>query len=500
MSGAKSGGERRLRQSVGKFGVLLGLIVWTLSATMPAEDPKAATAPPVTGTASAHLSPEHLRQYSDLAVTWMQQYLRIDTTNPPGHEMRAVAFYKTILDEEGIENRAFEYAPGRGDLWARIPHTTSEAKRPIILLNHTDVVTSDATHWKVPPFSGEIKNGYIWGRGAQDMKDEGLAQLVAMVMLKRENVALDRDVIFLAVADEEVDGAGTDWFITHQRDLLGNAEYLINEGGENLLEDTRVKYVGVDVGEKTIYWVRVVAHGQPGHGSRPNPDSAPNRLVRALDRILAYRTPLRVLPVVDEFLRDMAPYESPGRAASYRNIRKAIEDKNFREDVERDPSLNFLLRDTISLTMLGGSAQTNVIPPEAWANLDVRILPGGDPKAVVEALRRVVNDPNVTVEPLSGEFRVANYSGTDNALFAAIRDVAGKYFPGTPVVPHITSGYTENQRYRPLGIVAYGFDPYTATEEEGNTEHGNDERIRVDEVRRGPRVLFDVVAAVAKAK
>jgi len=244
----------------------------------------------------------------------------------------------------------------------------------------------------------------------------------------------------------------------------------------------------------------VVAHGRPGHGSRPNPDSAPNRLVRALDRILAYRTPLRVLPVVEEFLRDMAPYEPPERAAEYRDIRKAIEDKSFREEVERDPSLNFLLRDTISLTMLGGSEQTNVIPSEAWANLDVRILPGGDPKAVLEALRRVVNDPNVTVEPLSGEFRVANYSGTDNALFAAIRDVSGRYFPGTPVVPHITSGYTENQRYRPLGMVAYGFDPYTATDEEGNTEHGNDERIRVDEVRRGPRILFDVVAEVAGAR
>ena len=161
--------------------------------------------------------------------------------------------------------------------------------------------------------------------------------------------------------------------------------------------------------------------------------------------------------------------------------------------------MNFLLRDTISLTMLGGSGQTNVIPPEAWANLDVRILPGGDPKAVLETLRRVVNDPDVTIEPLEKEFRVANYSGTDNALFEAIREASAKYFPGTPVVPHITSGYTENQRYRPLGIIAYGFCPYTATEEEGNTEHGNDERIRVEEVRRGPRVLFDVVVKVAGA-
>ena len=450
-----------------------------------------------TGLASAHISADHLQQYSDLAEKWMQEYLRVDTTNPPGNEARAVTFFKKIFDEEGIENRDFEYAPGRGDLWARIPHTTPEAKRPIILLNHMDVVTSDASHWKVPPFSGEVRDGYIWGRGAQDMKDEGLAQLVVMVMLKREKAALDRDVIFLAVSDEEADGTGTDWFIKNQQVLLGNAEFLINEGGEDLLENGKVKYVGVDVGEKTTYWLHVVAHGRPGHGSRPNVDSAPNRLVHALNKIVAYRTPLRVLPVVDEFLRDMAPYEPADRAAYYRDAKKAIGEKKFQEEVEKDESLNFLLRDTISLTMMGGSGQTNVIPPEAWANLDVRILPGGDPKALLETVRRVVNDPDVTVEPLNDEFRVANYSGTDNSLYRAIKEVSAKYFPGTPVVPHITSGYTENQRYRPLGMIAYGFNPYTATDEEGNTEHGNDERIRVEEVRRGPRVLYDVVVKVA---
>ena len=143
-----------------------------------------------------------------------------------------------------------------------------------------------------------------------------------------------------------------------------------------------MKYVGVDVGEKTTFWLHVVAHGTPGHASRPIADSAPNRLVRALDRILAYRTPLKVLPVVEEFLRDMAPYEPPEQAREYRNIRKLIEDKKFQQDVEKNESLNFLLRDTIALTMMGGSEQTNVIPPEAWANLDVRILPGGDPKAL----------------------------------------------------------------------------------------------------------------------
>lgn len=449
--------------------------------------------------ASLQIPQVRIEQYADLAQNWMQQYLRIDTSNPPGKELRGAEFFKKILDQEGIENRVFEYAPGRADLWARLPHTTPSAQRPMVMLNHMDVVTSDASHWKVPPFSGEIVSGALYGRGAQDMKGEGLAQLVALVMLKREKVALGRDVIFLAVSDEEAGGTGTDWFIAHQRELLGNAEFLINEGGENLREGEKVKYIGVDVGEKTTFWLRLTAHGRPGHGSRPIPDSAPNRLVRALDRVIAYRTPLKLLPVVEEFMSGMAPYEPPERAENFRNIRQAILNSRFQDEVEKDESINYLLRNTISLTMLGGSQQTNVIPPEAWANLDVRMLPGEDTQAFLESIRRVVNDPNVTVEPVNKDFLVANYSPTGTALYSAIREVSAHYFPGSPVVPRITSGYTENQRYRPLGIHAYGYSPFTATREEGSTEHGNDERIRVEEVRRGPRVLYDLLLKVAGA-
>jgi len=450
------------------------------------------------GLASDNIPPERLKQYADLALQWQREYLRIDTTNPPGNEVGAAEFFKEIFDREDIENRVFNYAPGRADIWARIPHTASSPQRPIVLLNHMDVVTSEATHWKVPPFSAEIVDGSIYGRGAQDMKNEGLAQFMVMVMLKREKVELDRDVIFLAVSDEEVDGTGSDWFIEHQRDLLGNAEFLINEGGENLLEDNgHVKYVGVDVGEKAAFWLHMVAHGRAGHGSLPIADSAPNRLVQALDRIIAYRTPLKALPVAEEFLRAMSPYESPERAEKFRNIQQALQDKNFQREVEQDESLNYLLRDTIALTMMGGSEQTNVIPPEAWANLDVRLLPGDDPKQFLETIRQVVNDPNVSIAPLNADFRLANSSPTNTELFSAIRKVSAAYFPGTPVVPRLDSGYTENQRYRPLGINSYGFTPYTSTDEEGSTEHGNDERIRVEEVRRGFRVLYDVVMTVA---
>ncbi len=438
---------------------------------------------------------ERLEQYSDLAVRWMQEYLQVDTTNPPGNEARAAAFFKRILDREGIENQVFEYAPGRANLIARLKGNGT--RRPIILLNHEDVVTSDAARWKAPPFSGLILDGAMYGRGAQDMKCEGLAQLLVMIMLKRERVPLDRDVIFLATADEEADGTGTDWMIAHHRDLLGNAEFLITEGGENLRDQAGVKYIGVDVAEKSPFWLVVTAHGRPGHGSRPIFDSAPNRLVRALGRILAYQTELKALPVTEEFLRLMAPSQPPQRARWFRDLKSALRDKRFRKAVENDESLNSILRNTISLTRLGGSRQTNVIPGEAAAHLDVRLLPGEDPKAFLEEMRRVVDDPNVSVEPESAEFRVANASPLDTALFDSFRRVTARYFPGTPVAPRLTGGYTENQRYRSLGIASYGFSPYTVTPEEGATEHGDNERIRVEELRRGYRVLYDVVTGVA---
>ncbi len=444
---------------------------------------------------SSQIPRERLEAYSDQAVQWLQQYLQVDTTNPPGNEARAAAFFKKILDAEGIQNRVFEFTPGRANIWARVKADGS--RRPIILLNHMDVVTSDASRWKYPPFSGTIADGVMYGRGAQDMKCEGLAQLMVLVMLHREHVPLTRDVIFLGTADEEVNDAGTDWMIEHHRELLGNAEYLLTEGGENLLADGKVKYVGVDAAEKAPFWLHVVAHGRAGHGSRPIADSAPDRLVRALDRVLAYHTEFQVIPTVDQFLKNMARFESGKRAQQFADVRQALKDPGFRAEIEHDESLAYMLRDTISLTMLGGSRQTNVIPGEAWANLDVRLLPGEVPEQFLETIRKVVNDPAVTVEPLSSGFQAPNSSPTDTPLFDAIRRVAGAWFPTAVVTPMLTSGYNENQRYRKLGIVGYGFTPYTATAEETASEHSDNERIRVEEVRRGYRVLYDLVIEVS---
>ncbi len=448
--------------------------------------------------ASDAIPEQRIQAYANLAVDWMQQYLQIDTSNPPGNEDRAVAWFKKILDAEGIENRTFEFAPGRGDIWARIPATIQPKKRPIILLSHTDVVTSDPSHWKVPPFSGKVLDGLMYGRGAQDMKCEGLAQLVAMVMLKREQVPLDRDVILLATGDEEVNDRGTDWFIANQRPLLEDAEYLITEGGENPLENGQVKYLGIDVAEKAPFWIRLTATGTPGHGSRPIAESAPNRLVRALNKIINFQTPLKATPAAQRFLAAMASEQTPQRARWFRDLPQAIRDPRFQREAETDSSLNYMLRDTISLTMLGGSQQTNVIPGEAWANLDVRLLPGDDPQAFLAELRQVVDDPNVRVEPLRQEqYQPSNASPIDTTLMAAIKTVAAHYFPSAPVVPRLSGGYTENQRFRQLGMVSYGYSPYTATPEEGATEPGDNERIRVEELRRGFRVLYDVLTQLA---
>ncbi|HLH09802.1 MAG TPA: M20/M25/M40 family metallo-hydrolase [Terriglobales bacterium] len=452
------------------------------------------------GLASESIPIDREKQYQTMAIDWMQQYLRIDTTNPPGNEGKAVAFLKSIFDRENIENQEFEYRPGRGNIWARVPATVANPKRPLILLSHMDVVTSDASQWKYPPFSATINNGVMYGRGAQDMKSEGLAQLMVMVMLKREKVALDRDIIFLATADEEVDDSGTDWMIANRRELLENAEFLITEGGENPLVGGKVKYVGLDVAEKSPFWLHVVATGKPGHGSRPSPDSAPNRLIRALYRIQNYQPEIKVIPVMQEFMRDLAPLQPELLQPKFRDIRRAMKEPAFREMISQDDSLNFLFRDSIAITMLSGSEQTNVIPAQAWANLDVRLLPGEDPTKFLETIRKVVADPNVTVTPMKDNFEVPNASPIHTDLYRSIEEVANHYFPGAPVVPRLSGGYTENQRFRQLGVVSYGFSPFAATEEEGSTEHANNERIRVAEVERGPKVLYDVVVNLAGAK
>jgi acetylornithine deacetylase/succinyl-diaminopimelate desuccinylase-like protein len=433
--------------------------------------------------------------YQEMAVDLMQKYLRIDTSNPPGNEIAAARFFKEIFDREKIPSEIFEYEPGRANIIARLKGNGT--KRPVILLSHMDVVTADPAKWRVDPFSAEILDGYIYGRGALDMKSDGLLHLMTMIILARQRQQLSRDIIFLATADEEVHDKGSLWMIANQAALFKDAEYLITEGGDNLLEDGRVKYVGVDVAEKAPYWLKLTATGQPGHGSRPITDSAANRMVRAMSRIIAYETPIKVLPAVEKFLRDIAPLQTEPLRSRFANIRESLRDPAFVKQITSDREYNYMLRNTISLTMMSGSRQTNVIPNTVTCNLDVRLLPGERPEDFLAELRRVIDDPSIQIENTNG-FKPPNSSPIDTELFNLISRITKAHHPEALITTKMLSGYTESQLYRQLGITSYGWSPIYTTAEEGEGVHGNNERISVKNVREGTREMYEVVSQLAR--
>jgi acetylornithine deacetylase/succinyl-diaminopimelate desuccinylase-like protein len=432
--------------------------------------------------------------YEARAVERLRDFLRINTSNPPGNEQRAADFFCDLFSKEGIECQVFPIAPGRANAYARLRGDGS--RRPIILLNHTDVVTADAKEWSVPPFSAEIRDGAIYGRGAQDMKAEGMLQAMAMVALKREGVPLARDVVFLAAADEEVSSTGSAWMLAQKPELLAGAEYLINEGGENIIENGALPFWGVDVAEKVPFWLRLVAHGQAGHGSVPLRDAAPHRLVRGLARVVEYKPPLKVLPEAQRELCDEARVHAARDSGQFCHLETSLHDPAFRRRVSDHPDWSPLLRNTISLTVLHGGSQTNVIPAEATAELDVRLLPGEDPQKFLAELRNVIADPSIEIQPIAAP-RQTNSSPMDNELWRVFEQVIAQHYPGTQVSPRLLASSTESPLYRQLGIASYGFAPFVSTVKESNTSHGTDERISVKEYRQGLRVLYDVLTGIA---
>jgi acetylornithine deacetylase/succinyl-diaminopimelate desuccinylase-like protein len=433
----------------------------------------------------------------DEAAALLSQYLRINTTNPPGNEIVAARWLAAVLRREGIEVQVFEPAPGKANLYARLRGDGSA--RPLILLNHMDVVLASPEYWQVDPFSGVVRGGYIWGRGALDMKGEGIVQLMTVLILKRAGVPLRRDVIFLATSDEEIGaGVGAGWFTEHHADLIRDAEFLINEGGTiRANERGGVDYYGVGTTEKSPFWLDVTARGTAGHGSRPTADNPVHRLVRALDRIADWRTPLAVTPAVERYFHDLAGVETDSmRRRWFADIRAALRDSDAARAITGDLTYNALLRNTISITGLKGSDKTNVIPPVATAALDVRLLPGQEPAAFLAELERVVGDTAVTFRP-QGPSWPATESPTDTELFRAIEAAARARHPGALVTTPMLAGFTDSHYFRRLGIASYGLGPFPLTTSDSRGVHGNDERVSLEALRFGVRFLYDVVGRVA---
>jgi acetylornithine deacetylase/succinyl-diaminopimelate desuccinylase-like protein len=433
----------------------------------------------------------------DEATALLSQYLRINTTNPPGNEIAAARWLAAVLRRDGIDAQIFEPAPGKANLYARLRGDGSA--RPLILLNHMDVVLASSEYWSVDPFSGLVKDGSIWGRGALDMKGEGIAQLMTLLILKRAHVPLKRDIIFLATSDEEIGaGVGAGWIAEHQADLVKDAEFLLNEGGQTRADGQGgVVFYGVGTTEKSPFWLDVTARGTAGHGSRPTPDNPVHRLIRALNRIAAWETPLTVTPTVERSFRDLATIE---RDTTLRrrlsDIRTAIRDSGAARAITADLTYNALLRNTISITGLKGSAKTNVIPPIATAAIDVRLLPGQDPAAFLADLTRIVGDTAVTIRP-EGPNWPATESSSETELFRAIAAAAHARHPGALVTTLMLPGFTDSHYFRRMGIASYGLGPFPLTQNDARGVHGNDERVSVDALRFGVRFYYDVVARVA---
>jgi acetylornithine deacetylase/succinyl-diaminopimelate desuccinylase-like protein len=431
------------------------------------------------------------RALQDETVTRLQEYLRIDTTNPPGNETRGVEYLAGLLETAGIGSETVESAPGRGNLWARIEGGDEPA---LLLLHHVDVVPADPDHWTRDPFSGEIESGWLYGRGALDTKTGGMLQLQAFLALARSGAALDRDVIYMATADEEAGGyQGVGWLVENRPELFEGVGYVLNEGGGGSRDGERVSFA-VEVTQKVPLWLRLVAEDAPSHGSTPHVTSAVTRLVRALQRLSEHRFEARVVPAVGAFFEALADAAEPEWREAFAQIGETVQDADLLLKLQLEqPRLHALLRNTCSITMLEGSNKINVVPPDASAQIDCRLLPDQDPEAFVELLGIVLNDPGIRIERIMG-FTPA-VSPADTPLFDAIASVCDSHFPGARVFPGVLTGFTDSHFLRDRGIVAYGFVPQVTPTGEGRRVHGNDERVAVEDVRRGVVMMLQILEA-----
>ena len=430
----------------------------------------------------------------DETVDKMREYFRINTTNPPGNELQTALWLKGVLEKEGFETQILDtvsLGAGRANFYARLKGNGS--KKAIALVHHMDVVPANPAYWSHDPFASDTAGGFIYGRGALDMKGEGIAQLMAMLLLKRTGAPLNRDIVFIANSDEELGSTGAIQFADKHPDLLKDVEFLVTEGGDNLVQNGKLAYWGIGVAEKRTFWQNVLVKGTPSHGSRPTKQNPVPRLVRALDRIANYETPLHVTPGVAKYFKDISVNYRGEHQLWLSDVEAAIRIPRARAWLTNDVYWNATLRNTISLTGLQGSNKTNVIPPEASAKLDIRLLPDQDPEAFLATLKRVVDDTAVHFSTdLQPKAPLESPINTD--FFHAIERAAHDRNPTAIVTTPMLTGATDRPTYRKLGIITYGLDPFMTEGADGQRGvHGNDERLSITNAGFGVHFLYDIL-------
>ena len=435
-------------------------------------------------------------------VERLQRIIRFDTTNPPGNELPLALYIEDALKQEGIETSLLIPEKDRAQLIGRIRGSGRE--RPVILMAHMDVVSVQRASWTHDPFAGDISDGYLYGRGAIDDKGMLTANLMAMLLLKRElshsGRKLARDVVFVATCDEESGGEmGMGWLIDNHPELL-DAEYALNEGGRTRIIEGGRCYLAVQAAEKISHVVTVTAHGSAGHAAIPLPDNSIARLGRAIAQLSKQVEPIVLTEITQQFFSRLASIWPTQRE---RDAMLALVDKNDSRSAEGGrilseiPVFNAVLRNGISPTVIEGGKQFNVIPDSAGVVLNVRTLPGQSVDDVVGRLRAVITEPGVKVE-ITQRGIEAPASDPTSPMFDAIADTANELDPKIAVVPYLSTGVTDSARLRRLGIQAYGILPFPMVQSDEERMHGNDERIPLESLHFGVRLIYGAIARIAR--
>jgi len=442
------------------------------------------------------------------AVDLLRQYLRIPTANDPaalgiearetrpweaGHEAEAAGWIAAQLRAEGIEVELLEAAPGRVNVVARL--TGKQPGAAITLLSHSDVVPAPREGWSCDPFGGEISNGYLYGRGALDLKGLGIVHLLTLVTLKRLGVPLERDVVLLVVADEETGGRfGADWLLAQRPELLATG-LVLGEGAysvEDLLPNGRTAHA-VAVGEKGYLELELLAAGDGGHAGIPPADSASHRLVRALDRILSINCPIRFTPLTRKLLSSLAPSSRGLHARLLRNpwLMSRLGPQLF----AKNSLIKAMVQDTIVATVVQAGQKHNVVPTHARAVLSVRLLPDTDPEQLSERIGQVAADCGVDTRRLM--HKSANLSSFDTWFYRAIESQLRRDDAHAVVTPILSPAASDCRFFRAHGIPSYGWIPFVIPAADLRRVHGVDERVSIAALQRGVRQFVHVVLAMA---
>ena len=427
------------------------------------------------------------------AVQYLQDLLRIDTTNPPGNELAAVEYLATVLRAADFDPIVLESAPQRGNVVARLKGDGTLP--PLLLYSHVDVVPAEPEHWTHPPFSGAVADGFVWGRGAIDMKGITIMQLLVLLLLKRNGARLRRDVIFAATADEEIDSdVGAEWLVKHHPDLV-RAEYGLSEVGGYTTYLEGKRFYPIQTAEKGTCWLRIRVTGRPGHGSIPRADNAVVQLARVIDRVATHPLPLHLTPTAATYVQRMARAigGSTGLLLSaalnpllHDTALRALPDRSLAE------SLHAIFHNTLSPNQLQAGYKANVIPSEAQAVLDGRMLPGFDVEAfLAEAKPRLGDGVEITIEHTSPPLETSAETPLYHLMEQHIRLADPLAIP----LPYMLTGATDAKLFAQLGTQCYGFSPMKLEPDTpfDTLIHGHNERLAVNSLSFGVKVLYDTV-------